>query len=93
VEASEERACSVKTVVAEFAEALSIEEALSAHFQGVERKDRGSSYVGVFGLRDRRFDSSEVSFQALSVIELVVLGQETPCLLFEVRKSGIGSDW
>jgi hypothetical protein len=83
----------VKTVAAESLEAQSLAEVLSAHFQGAGRKDRGRSCVAGFVPRDRCLDSSEVSFQALSVIKPVVFGQETPCLLFGMRTLGIGGDW
>ena len=81
VEESAERACSVKIDVAEFLEALLVEEVLWVHFQGAGRRDRARSYVVVLVLRDRCLDSSEVSFQALSVIKCVLLGPETPCWL------------
>ena len=86
VEADEERVCSVKTVVAEFLEALSTEEVLLVHFQEAGRKDREGSYAAMFVLRGRRLDSSRVSFQALSVIKFVVHAQEPPCWLFGMRK-------
>jgi hypothetical protein len=94
VEGGEERVCSVKTVVAELSEALSVEEVRFVHFQGVGQKGHGRSYVVVAVLRDRRPDSSEGVFQALSVIKSVVLPQETPCLRSRMRRSGIeSSDW
>jgi hypothetical protein len=93
VEGGEERVYLVKTVAAESWEAPSIAEVLSAHFQGAGRKDRERSCIGVFVPRYRCLDPSGVSFQALSVIKPVVLGQGAPCLLFVMQTSGIGSDW
>jgi hypothetical protein len=92
-ELGEERVCSAKTVVAELLEALSIEEARLAHFQGAGQKDHGRSYVAAAVRRERRPDSSEGVFQALSMINSVALPQETPCLRSRVQSSAIWSDW
>lgn len=85
--------CSVKTAAAALLEALSLAEGRSAHFQGAGRKDRGRSYAVTIVLPDQRSDFAPASFQALSMIEFAALGQETPCLLFGMLKSGMGSNW
>jgi hypothetical protein len=93
VEVVEERVCSVKIVAAELWDALLVEAVLWAHFQGAAQKDRGRSYAEIFELPDRRLGSSEVSFQALSVIVFARQKQEMPCLLSGWRRSGTGSDY
>lgn len=89
----EGRVYSVKTVAAELPEARSIVEGLSAHLQGAERRDRGRRYAVVAVLRDRRWDLEPASFQALAMIEFVVLGPEAPWLLLGWTEPGWGSDW
>ena len=93
----EERGCLVKSVAAEPWATRSVVEGLSGHFQGVGRRDRGHSCAAASALRGRRLDPSAVVFQALSVIELVVGAQETPCWLLGRWRCGSGrrrrSDW
>jgi hypothetical protein len=89
MEGGEGRMCSAGSAAAELVGALSIEEVRSAHFQGVGQKAHGRSSSAA----TRVLRLVQASFQALAMIELAALAQETPCLLLAMLESGRGRAW